>query len=275
MTSHADIILAGVHRGGTRILDTVTAPGRLGSWLLVDAKPGRADTGAVHMRARASDVQVATMTADAVQVLPRATHANVLVTALDSIAVTRRLVAGSRGTSVLWQLVGRGPISSGGTCFGLAGSIAAADDTARDATLRLLDVLDGLTVPASSAYLTDGADWLAGSLLQTLRATVSATTVMHLHDLVPISSTLTLAFPNDTVPAHILDWHDGESVRDTVQRIAAAVRRPRADRCGAVLVDPHRNRLEFWRIDTTSGELVGLIEFDPAPTPEQKAIVTD
>ncbi|HVE70633.1 MAG TPA: hypothetical protein VNI54_04630 [Thermoanaerobaculia bacterium] len=264
-----------MHRGGTRILDAVTAPARLGSWLLVDAKPGRADAGALHMRARASDVVVETMTADAEQVLPRATHAHVLVAALDSVAVTRRLVAGSRGTAVLWQLVGRGPISSGGTCFGLAGSIAAADDAARDATLRLLDVLADQVVPASSAYLTEGGDVLAGSLLQTLRDTVSTTTVMHLHDLVPMSSTLTLAFPNDTIPAHILDWRDGERVHDTVQRVASAVRRPPARRCGTVLVDAHRGRLEFWRIDTTSEELVGLIEFDPAPTPDQKAIVTD
>jgi hypothetical protein len=278
MTAHADIILAGVHRGGTRILDAVTAPASLGTWLLVDAKAGRADAGALRMRGRAADAEVATMTADAEQILPRVAHARVLVAAVDTVAVTRRLVAETRGAAVLWQLVGRGPISSGGTCFGLAGSIRAADDSARDATLHLLDVLRGMSVPASSGYLTEGGDVLTGPLLQTLRATVSTTTAAHLDDLargIPISSTLTLALLNDTVRAANLDWREGEQVNDTIQRAVAAFRLRPTGRCGAVLVDPRHGRLEFWRMDLASMQFIGLVTFDPPPTPDKKALVSD
>lgn len=277
MTAHADIILAGVHRGGTRILDALAAPASLGTWLLVDAKAGRADAGALRMRARIGDAVITTMIADAELILPRVAHTSVLVAAVDSVEVTRRLIAESRGTAVLWQLVGRGPISNGGTCFGVAGSIAATDDRARAATVQLLDVLSGMSAPASSVYLTEG-EALAGTLLQTLRATTSTTTAMHLNDLaggIPISSTLTLALVNDTVPAAILDWRDGEHVTDTIHRAFAALRRPAVPRYGAVLVDPRRGRVECWRLDVASRQLLGLVEFDPPRTPREKAIVTD
>lgn len=277
MTAHEDIILAGVHRGGTRILDAVTEPANLGTWLLVDAKPGRADAGALGMRGRAAEAVVTTMTADAEQILPRAADARVLVAAVDTVAVTRRLVAESRGTAVLWQLAGRGPIISGGTYFGLAGSIAATDDAARDATVQFLDVLGSMSVPASSGYLTEG-EVLAESFLQTLRATVSTTTAAHLDDLargIPVSSTLTLALLNDTVPAALLDWREGEQVTATIKRALAAFPLRPSGRCGAVLIDPRRGRLEFWRMDVATSEFIGVVEFDPPPTRQEKAILSD
>jgi len=119
---------------------------------------------------------------------------------------------------------------------------------------------------------------LAGTLLETLRCTVSTTTAMHLNDLtagIPISSTLLLALPNDTVASAILDWRDGEQVTDTIQRAFAALRLPASPRCGALLVDPHRGRLECWRIDVAARQLVGLVEFNPPRTLRDKAVVTD
>jgi hypothetical protein len=277
MSEALEVVLAGVHRGGSRITEAL--PDQMLAainWTLVDPKPGRSDAGAVRLRHRTATARISARTADAVAVVREgAGTARVLVAAVDTADALRQLVEASTGMPILWQLVGRMPLSSGGTCFGIAGSIAAADRQGQLATLDLLDALKAMALPASSVYLTDSSV-LAGPLLQTFRAVVSAHTADHLTELAAGSHAVTdllLVLPNDKLPAQMLTWRAGESVAATTQRALGVLGWPRAGSYAAIVVAP--NRIDVLRIDARTQTLIGLITLEPPAARRDAALFTD
>lgn len=279
MSHTLDVLLAGVHRGGHAILDALSEPTlhSIGTWTLVDPKPGRSETGALRLRTRFASARVIARTEDALTAVrcgPAANH--VVVAALDTAPALRDLITQSIGAPVLWQFVGRAPRASGGTCFGLAGSVAPRADT-RQATLALLDALSGMTLPASSAYITE-SDVLAGPLLQSFREVVSQWTADRLAGLaagVPGATELLLALPNATLPAQIIEGRAPEKTAATVGRALDAHGQPASDRCAAIVVASDRARIELLNIEVRTAMLVGLLALERPASPHDAAFLND
>lgn len=274
-----NVLLAGVHRGGRAIIEAL--PERtlssIGTWTLVDPKPGRSDVGALRLRTRFASTRVIAQTEDALAAVRRGAAADrIIVAAVDTAQALRDLIAESTGVPVLWQVVGRTPRTSGGTCFGIAGSLAASAEE-RQPTLDLLDALRGMAPPASSAYLTE-SDVLAGPLLQTFRQVVSRWTTDRLGYLAagaPATTEFLLALPNATLPAQIIEGRANELTARTVRRALDAHGRPTSGRCAAIAVSPDRSRIDLLSIDARAAKFVGLVEMERPASPRDAALLND
>lgn len=279
MSRSLNVLLAGVHRGGRAILEALSERtlGSIGTWTLVDPKPGRSEAGALRLRSRIASAHVTAQTEDALTAVRRGAAADcVVVAAVDTAHALRDLIAESTGVPVLWQVVGRTPRTSGGTCFGIAGSLAAGPE-ARQPTLALLDALRGMAPPASSAYLTE-SDVLAGPLLQIFREVVSQWTadrLTHLIAGVPATTECLLALPNATLPAQIIEGLANELTAATVRRVLDAHGQPASGRCAAIAVSPDHSRIDLLSIDARAAKFVGLVEMERPASPRDAALLND
>jgi hypothetical protein len=109
-TASINVLETGTHRGARALITAVPDDvGRLiGAWGFVDAKPGRAEATAEHVRERFPWIRAAGATGDGVETAAAGKHATVLAT-MDSIGSTIDVVEQRPKLRSMFQIVGRGP----------------------------------------------------------------------------------------------------------------------------------------------------------------------
>jgi hypothetical protein len=228
-TEGVNVLETGTHRGARALIAAVPEDvGRMiSAWGLVDAKHGRAEAAAEHVRARFPWIRSAGATGDGVEAAVAAgKHATVVAT-MDSVAATIDVIEQRPRQRSMFQIVGRGPGGSAtGNRLGVAGLVE--DDTTWSESLLFLRGLQSLTARevTSSGALTRGGDPLTAAMLTSMRDAASLQTARYIEHVAKGSAPaapLTLFSSSERYPLAVLrDADDADSVRSALALHTAA-----------------------------------------------------
>lgn len=228
-TGSINLVDGGTNRGARALFAAMPddVARLIGACGFVDAKPGRAEAMAEHVRARFPWIRTAGVTGDAVEAAAAAgKHATFLAT-MDSIGSTIDVVERRPKLRSMFQLVGRGPGGSPtGNRIGISGLVD--DDRSWSESLLLLRGLQSLTAreSTSSGALTRGGDPLTAAMLTPMRDAASLQTARYIENVakgVATPAPLTFFSSADQYPLVVLrDTDDADSVRSELALHAAS-----------------------------------------------------